>query len=126
MVNAGGITEIVYEEMYPNEATEILLRESAGKGIVKIRQFRLSKERVRAFLEELFGGVRRLGLFVHLLQPLVYFLQLDGYLPRKLGYLPLGSVHCKVDLEYHEVGQPNGHHEERVKAPCRGPAVALS
>lgn len=56
VVNAGGITEIVYEEMYPNEATEILLREAREKGgIVKIRQFRLSKERVRAFLEELFG-----------------------------------------------------------------------
>jgi len=55
VVNAG-IKEIVYEEMYPNEATEILLREAQEKGIVKIRQFKLEKERVRLFLEELFGG----------------------------------------------------------------------
>ena len=41
--------------MYPNEATEILLREAQEKGIVKIRQFRLPKERVGLFLEELFG-----------------------------------------------------------------------
>ncbi|WP_054840541.1 deaminase [Thermococcus sp. JCM 11816] len=55
LINAG-IREIVYEEMYPNEATEILLREAQEKGIVKIRQFKLKKERVRLFLEELFGG----------------------------------------------------------------------
>jgi len=41
--------------MYPNEATEILLKEAQEKGIVKIRQFKLPKDRVRLFLEELFG-----------------------------------------------------------------------
>jgi len=55
IVMNAGIKEIVYEEMYPNEATEILLKEAQEKGIVKIRQFKLPKERVRAFLEELFG-----------------------------------------------------------------------
>ncbi|WP_456366222.1 deoxycytidylate deaminase [Thermococcus sp.] len=54
VINAG-IKEIVYEDMYPNEAMEILLREAREKGIIKIRQFKLPKERVRLFLEELFG-----------------------------------------------------------------------
>jgi len=53
VINAG-IKEIVYEEMYPNEATEILLHEAQEKGIVRIRQFKLPKERARVFLEELF------------------------------------------------------------------------
>ncbi|NJF24799.1 cytidine/deoxycytidylate deaminase family protein [Thermococcus sp. Bubb.Bath] len=56
LVLNAGIKEVVYEEMYPNEATEILLKEAQEKGIVKIRQFKLKKERVRLFLEELFGG----------------------------------------------------------------------
>ncbi|WP_324736102.1 cytidine/deoxycytidylate deaminase family protein [Thermococcus sp. SY098] len=55
LVNAG-IKEIVYEEMYPNKATEILLKEAQEKGMIKIRQFKLSKERVKAFLEELFAN----------------------------------------------------------------------
>lgn len=54
VINAG-IREIVYEEIYPNEATEILLEEAQEKGIVKIRQFKLPGERVKLFLEELFG-----------------------------------------------------------------------
>ena len=54
LVNAG-IKEIVYEEMYPNKATETLLKETQEKGIVKIRQFKVPKERVKIFLEELFG-----------------------------------------------------------------------
>lgn len=54
VLNAG-IREIIYEEMYPNEATEVLLQEAREKGIVKIRQFKLDKERARLFLRELFG-----------------------------------------------------------------------
>ncbi|WP_048152581.1 deoxycytidylate deaminase [Palaeococcus ferrophilus] len=54
VLNAG-IREIVYEEMYPNEATEVLLKEAREKGIVRIRQFKLDKERARLFLRELFG-----------------------------------------------------------------------
>ncbi len=53
LINAG-IKEIVYEEMYPNPVTELLLKEARKKGIIKIRQFRLKEERVREFLEELF------------------------------------------------------------------------
>ncbi|AAL81722.1 dCMP deaminase [Pyrococcus furiosus DSM 3638] len=53
LINAG-IKEIVYEEMYPNEVTEMLLKEAQEKGLIKIRQFKLPKERVLQFLEELF------------------------------------------------------------------------
>ncbi len=53
VINAG-IKEIVYEDMYPNEATEVLLREAQEKDIVNIRRFKLPKDRVRLFLEELF------------------------------------------------------------------------
>ncbi|NPA47277.1 MAG: dCMP deaminase [Thermococci archaeon] len=53
LINAG-IKEIVYEEMYPNSVTELLLREAEDKGIIRIRQFRLREERVREFLRELF------------------------------------------------------------------------
>lgn len=53
LINAG-VKEIVYEEMYPNKATEILLKEAQKKDIVKIRQFKVPKERVKIFLDELF------------------------------------------------------------------------
>ncbi|KUK27819.1 MAG: Deoxycytidylate deaminase, partial [Thermococcus sp. 40_45] len=55
LINAG-IREIIYEDIYPNKATEILLKEAQEKGIVKIRQFKVPKERVKLFLEELFKG----------------------------------------------------------------------
>ena len=53
LINAG-IREIIYEDIYPNKATEILLKEAQEKGIVNIRQFKVPKERVKLFLEELF------------------------------------------------------------------------
>ena len=53
LLNAG-IKEIVYEEMYPNEAMDVLLREAQEKGIVRIRQFKVPEDRVKLFLSELF------------------------------------------------------------------------
>ena len=53
LINAG-IREIIYEDIYLNKATEILLKEAQEKGIVKIRHFKVPKERVKLFLGELF------------------------------------------------------------------------
>ncbi len=54
LINAG-IREIVYEEMYPNLVTDVLLEEAERKGIMKVRQFKLRERRVREFLSEIFG-----------------------------------------------------------------------
>lgn len=51
LINAG-IKEIVYGKMYKNEVTEVLLKEAEEKGLIKIRQFKLDKERVKIFLDE--------------------------------------------------------------------------
>ncbi len=55
LINAG-IKEIVYGDMYPNEATDILLKEALDKKIIKIRQFKLEEKRVEAFLNEIYKG----------------------------------------------------------------------
>ncbi len=53
LINAG-IKEIVYWEMYPNEATDILLKEAIEKNIIKIRQFKIDDERIKLFMKEVF------------------------------------------------------------------------
>jgi len=53
LINAG-IKEIIYENMYQNKVTDILLKEAVKKNIIKIRQFKLKEDRVEMFLNEIY------------------------------------------------------------------------